>query len=314
MNGSAGIRRRYAHRILPKLYRIITVDIIKSLPIPVRHNVASESMAWLEQLPENRRRGSRPRCILLVDGNHEEVADCLTRLVDLPDVVVSSDDKWMPYGKPVRRNGVWDKSPANEAQLDKARNLMSEENRRHLREWWLAAWGRGGRVTTPNWDIASTCRIEGQPGLLLIEAKAHENELDAVGKRLSGNASENSQKNHTRIGRAIRQARTELQTVTGGQWAISRDNFYQLSNRFAWSWKLVSIGIPVVLLYLGFLSAEDMSRDGPLFRSAVDWEQTVKGHCHGIVPDTCWSQRWDFGGVPFYPLIRVVDQPFNRTR
>ena len=187
-------------------------------------------MAWWEQLGKDNR-GSRPRCVLLMDGKPDVVAERLTRLVNLPGVLVSSDDKWMPYGKPVRRNGLWDKSPANEAQLDKARDLMSDENRRHLREWWLAVWGRGGRTTTPNWDIASTCRIDGKPGLLLVEAKAHENELEYAGKDLNGGASENSQKNHTRIGHAIRQARTELQSVIGGHWAISRDECYQLSNR-----------------------------------------------------------------------------------
>ena len=36
-------------------------------------------MDWLNQLEHNRRRGSRPRCILLmVDGGREEVAGRLT--------------------------------------------------------------------------------------------------------------------------------------------------------------------------------------------------------------------------------------------
>jgi hypothetical protein len=38
---------------------------------------------------------------------------------------------------------------------------------------------------------------------------------------------------------------------------ISRDNRYQMSNRFAWSWKLASVGVPVVLVYLGFVGAAD---------------------------------------------------------
>ena len=38
-------------------------------------------MEWLNQLERNRRRGSRPRCILFMDGGREEVAGRLTRLV-----------------------------------------------------------------------------------------------------------------------------------------------------------------------------------------------------------------------------------------
>ena len=44
-------------------------------------------MSWFKQLDKHR--GSRPRCVLMVDGSREEVASRLTRLTDLPDVVVS---------------------------------------------------------------------------------------------------------------------------------------------------------------------------------------------------------------------------------
>lgn len=261
-------------------------------------------MAWWEQLDNTR--GSRPRCVLLVDGNREEVADRLTRLVNLPSVVVSSDDCWMPYGKPVRENGSWDTEPATEARLGRQNSLVCGDIQQQLRNWWLAT-SRGANM--PNWDIASTCKIEGKPGLLLVEAKAHGCELWESMKCGSTNPD-----NLEQIMQAIIQARTGLQSVVGGNWDISRDRHYQLSNRFAWSWKLVSLGIPVVLLYLGFSKAEDMLDRGPIFHSKIDWERTVKDHCHGIVPETCWEKRWDFGGVPFYPIIRAYDQTFYPTK
>ena len=59
-------------------------------------------MSWFRQL--EKQRGSRPRCVLMVDGSREEVASRLTRLVKLPDVVVSPSDRWMPCGKPVLTN------------------------------------------------------------------------------------------------------------------------------------------------------------------------------------------------------------------
>ena len=254
-------------------------------------------MAWWEQLGKDTR-GSRPRCVLLVDGARKDVAERLTRLVNFPDVVVSPDDKWMPYGKPTQKNGAWDKAPSNEAELDKADALISLETSQQLKTWWLAV----ARGTTPNWDIASTCRIEGKDGLLLVEAKAHENELATAGKDIKRGSSENSKRNHEQIGQAIDEAQTKLQTVIGGCWGISRDTHYQLSNRFAWSWKLVTLGIPVVLLYLGFLDAQDMSQDGPLFRSEAYWGRVLKGHCNGIVPEGCWGKPMGFRGSTLHTI------------
>ena len=266
-------------------------------------------MSWFRQLDNHR--GSQPRCVLMVEGNREEVASRLTRMVNLSDVVVSLSDRWMPYGKPVLRNGSWDKTPAREVELDKSNDLVCREVQLQLKTWWLAVSGRGKGTRTPNWDIASTCTIMDKPGLLLIEAKAHSNELDLDGKLLRSNASPNSIKNHERIGLEIAEAAAQVQQATGKRWDISRDHHYQLSNRFAWSWKLASLGIPVVLLYLGFLNAQDMADDGLLFRSEAEWTSTLKDHCLGAVEDACWEEWVEFDGVPFIPLIRGIDQPFD---
>ena len=120
----------------------------------------------------------------------------------------------MPYGKPVRRNGSWDKAPAREVELDKSNDLVSREVQLQLKTWWLAVTGRGKGARTPNWDIASTCAVRDKPGLLLIEAKAHSNELDSDGKSLRSSASPNSIKNHERIGLAITEAAAQFQRAT----------------------------------------------------------------------------------------------------
>ena len=269
-------------------------------------------MDWLSQLGRNTR-GSQPRCILLMDGGREQVAGRLTRLVGLQsDVIIGGGDRCMPCGKPVQReDDSWDETPAREARLAGLTALFARDARcrrelgDQLRNWWLAV-PKG--ANTPNWDIASTCTIKGQPGLLLVEAKAHSAELGESDSCGSGNPG-----NRERIRRAITEAAGGLQAATGGPWNMSPDSHYQLSNRFAWSWKLASLGIPVILLYLGFLNAEDMADRGQVFGSAGQWETSLRAHSEGVVDNRCWGQWIDLNGVPLLLLIRGVEQSLCRT-
>ena len=175
---------------------------------------------WWHDL--DKRRGSRPRCVLLVDGTRRAVAARLTDLVGLPEVAVSPNDFWMPRGKPIKTGKGWDKEPVAEARLDRSAEFVAPEVRRKLRDWWLEIV-RG--ANTPNWDLATTCTIEGREGLLLVEAKAHSNELSNAGKPEP--PTENGWKNHERIGQAIEQANAGLGRVTARPWGLSRDSHYQ---------------------------------------------------------------------------------------
>ncbi len=148
-------------------------------------------------------------------------------------------------------------------------------------------------------------------GLLLVEAKAHADELNVKGKGLDRTASLNSQENHRQIGWAIVEASDGLASATGKPWGLSRELRYQLCNRFAWSWKLASLGMPAVLLYLGFLNAQDMAYEGPLFRSEAEWTRVMKDYSRGTVDETCWGEWLDIAGTPLIPLIRRIDQPFD---
>jgi hypothetical protein len=214
-------------------------------------------MPWLGALRPERRRGSYPRCLLVTNGDAPTVAERLRSLVALPEVMISVDDRWMPWGLPRQRDdGSWDLAPTAEAELGKAASFLTGDERIALASWWLAV--RHQRARTPNWDIASTCRVDGRRGLLLIEAKAHDAELnaEASGKRLGKHASTDSLRNHDRIEMAIAEANDGLAKATGLNWGLARDSHYQLSNRFAWSWKAAELGLCVVLVYLGFLNAD----------------------------------------------------------
>jgi hypothetical protein len=92
---------------------------------------------------------------------------------------------------------------------------------------------------------------------------------------------------------------------------LSRDWNYQMSNRFAWAGKLADLGIPVVLVYLGFLNANEMSDQGKPLADAMEWQNVVKRHSQALFPATVWDQRWMCGGQPFIPLIRSLEMPLS---
>ena len=255
---------------------------------------------WWNQLGKDSH-GSRPRCILMMDGEASVVAERLTNLVGLPGVKVRSSDKWMPFGKPeLRADGTWNKEPAREAKLGNPNRILGSEIQTTLVNWWLEVLEN---ANTPNWDIASSCEINGQEGYLLIEAKAHHNEL----KNDSCGASNPS--NRKRIQECIAEASQELSQATQLEWNLSRDTYYQMCNRFAWSWKLTQLGFPVVLVYLGFTNAAEMPR--PLIESDSDWSAKLQERTQNIVPKEIWGREIPLGGASLTPLIRVFDQPFT---
>jgi hypothetical protein len=241
-------------------------------------------------------RGSKARCHFLTHGPDIDVAARLTSLVK-PFATIEAHDKWMPLGFEDTR----------EAQLHSAAHLVDPDIGRELLAWWLGPTRSSG--TTPNIDIASTCTVGGRPGLVLIEAKAHESELESAGKPLKPDASDASKAAHDAIGSAIGLARIGLSGAMPGEWGISRDSHYQLSNRFAWSWKLTTHGVPVVLVYLGFLNADEMEDRGVPLRTPAAWDKLVRTHGRGIIPEEIWDRSSSISGVEFVPLIRSVERP-----
>ena len=78
-----------------------------------------------------------------------------------------------------------------------------------------------------------------------------------------------------------------------------------MSNRFAWAWKLTDLGVPVVMIYLGFLNADEMGGRGsnPIVDHAT-WEAMVKTHSRALCPTEVWGRQWPLKGMPLIPLIR----------
>jgi hypothetical protein len=248
----------------------------------------------LMTLRPRRSRGSRARCILLTDGPDPDVAARLNRLV-APFATVRADrHRWMPRGL----------AAPTEARLGRASHLVPAEERAELTAWWLAV---PGRANTPNWDVAASATIDGQEGLVLVEAKAHSREFSR-----SGNAATN-ERNAARIREAVVEAAQGLRASDGRDWAISWHSHYQLANRFAWAWKVATLGRPVVLVYLGFLAATEMRDRGEPFASPEAWDRAVRSHARDLVPDDAWGRSVDVAGTPLVPLIRSVYVPLPAT-
>ncbi|MDY6950507.1 MAG: hypothetical protein SWE60_03270 [Thermodesulfobacteriota bacterium] len=233
-------------------------------------------------------KGSKLRCLMLTSLPRKQIVRCLTELVQPYGVVHSAKDEWMPQGL----------LEPEEARLGEAQLFLERKERKTVTNWWLGV--RPG-ANTPNWDLVAACSAEGTKGLILVEAKAHVNELDTAGKRQP--TTENGKKNHEQIGLAIERANTDLNAHHSG-WALSRDTHYQLCNRFAWSWKLASMGIPVILVYLGFLNADEMPSPFP---SEEAWSNAVYEYSKGIVPDGVWESKVMVRGTSFCPIIRSLD-------
>ena len=86
---------------------------------------------------------------------------------------------------------------------------------------------------------------------------------------------------------------------------------YQLCNRFAWSWKIASLGVPVVLIYLGFLNAREMLDQGEPFTNHAAWEACLRDHAKSIVHEEAWGKRFQINGVPAWFLIKSMELPVD---
>lgn len=235
-------------------------------------------------------RGSRKHVLDWTD--QPQFATELLQLAAPVECRLSGQSRWMPRGH---------RSP-DEARLETfGPTILPDAGMwRSLSSWWLAHQ-RG--ANTPNWDIAAACEIEGVSGLILVEAKANVPELSPAGKPREATASAESAANHARIGAAIEEACLALRKVSSST-AISRDRHYQLSNRIAFTWKLATLGVPTVLIYLGFWGDTGIVDAGAPFESDADWHARFAEHAAGVVSAELFERRLDCGAAPAWLLVR----------
>lgn len=216
----------------------------------------------------------------------------LLRLLRPVDARLTADSLWMPRGYAEPR----------EARLETfgPQALPGIPAWSELQRWWLA---HTEGANTPNWDIAMRCEIEHKPGLVLVEAKANVPELSEARKPQRVGASAKSEANHRQIAAALTDACEGLRTFNAGV-TLSADSHYQLSNRLAFAWKLATLGIPTVLMYLGFTGDTGIRDAGEPFANEEHWEEVFDRYRDGIVPGDLLERRLECGTASVWFLVR----------
>lgn len=235
---------------------------------------------------------------------------CILKLVESADFIKKINSLLKPTGAELSIYDNWlpkSMSLNKEAELkDFLKYNFSKRAGQNIHNWWLNV--KHPKASTPNWDLISTCSIAGERGILLVEAKAHFAELinESHGKSLKTNASSDSISNHARIKLAIEQARKSINLNNPGiNISISRNTCYQLSNRIANAWWLANHGIPVVLMYLGFLNCDDMNNGkNILLKTDREWQQCFKTHTQLVGVDQIKDQRVNCGKSKFITICR----------
>lgn len=250
-------------------------------------------------------KGSRYRCLLATELEPVKARKLLEDICWPLQVKVTTVDEYFPKGFSDSKELILTSKLA-QPFFD---NQFPDPGFKRVRlkvkdEWWLTP-KKGGN--TPNWDIVSSCKLsDGSKALIIVEAKAHKSELDSAGKTPTTGATEDSWANHRSIEKAIHEANAGLNGAYGPQgFSISIERCYQLSNRFAFAWKLASLKIPVVLMYLGFVNAKEM---GDYFHDDKDWAKNLLEHSNGIIPEAAWNEEpIMISSIPIYPIFRAVD-------
>ena len=169
------------------------------------------------------------------------------------------------------------------------------------RKWWISHAGN-----RPNWDLI--CRITDgtSDGLLLVEAKAHEGEMSEQNRKSQPDPSNpNSVANARQIRHVLQQTNSAMGRLGFGAFGLSADHHYQLSNRIAYAYKLATLGLPVILMYLGFVGDRYFPTDW--IRSPDHWQRLIEGYLQGVVPLGLPERTVSTGSGSLVMVVRSLD-------
>jgi hypothetical protein len=229
---------------------------------------------------------SSPRFTNLVDGLLEGTGSKL-----------AAPDLHHPKGRTSKKDWC-------EAELEEYLGASVAFNAVIRNDWWIPYKVPVNK--RPTWDLLCHILVDGKPGLLIGEAKAHVGELSDQDQKSAPTAtSARSVANDLSIRLRLSEASHSLTKLQVGSFELSADHHYQLSNRVAYLHKLATEGVPTVLMYLGWLQSPDWSSDS--LRDAKHWEDTVRTHVNGTVPWKFLGERHNAkGGTTMQMIVRSL--------
>jgi len=171
-----------------------------------------------------------------------------------------------------------------------------------LIRWWVKE-----KNNTPHWDMLTLANLDGAPGVVLVEAKAHREELKPGDHCTSTNGP-----NRDRIAHRIRQTAKCLGLpIPSSEAALKTD--YQLRNRITWALKLARHGLWVALVYIGFTNDPCWPED-PIEKDL--WLGHVLTRAAGIIPKGLETDSLDVdnGGKLWFRIVEVPVPVKNQCR
>ena len=295
-------RQQLAARPIGEKLRIL--DALRERTLAIRGiaahsapNVIREDAALYRGARQNVEWDAGSRMHVLDWLESQDFVEQLQEMVAPTGFVVDREPPRQPKGRHDHRESVLTGSQDN---------FLPKALKENLKKWWLAH-SRGSKL--PTWDLVVAAHdAQGTAALILVEAKAHNDELSSEGKALGTRDTEEAQArsdaNHEQIGKAIEQASNALRACVPGI-ALSRNQSYQFCNRIAFAWKLGSLGVPVVLVYLGFLN--DRTINPTFLESHAGWQAAFLSHTEAHFPASGMDKEISTLGAPFWLIVRSLE-------
>lgn len=170
--------------------------------------------------------------------------------------------------------------------------------------WWFPH--KTNRNTRPTWDLLCPVSIQGEPGLLMVEGKAHVGEVKIYDAQTEPRDTPRSIANNLSIRLRVSKAHHALNALRIGKFVLSTGSHYQLVNRLAYLSKLSSLGVRTILLYLGWINSPDWQGADP-FTTEQHWLDTMKQFVKGVVPDDFLEREFrDPSGGSIHMIVRSL--------
>lgn len=237
--------------------------------------------------------GSKYHLLNYLDCNKQNLSSNLNALLDCNNVQIEEPLKCIPEGS-YRPQEVSYESFIKDPFTNQNFGLTGSTINHLMSDWWCS---KGKR---PTWDLLCNIKINKNPAVLMVEAKAHKTESDGY-KKISNPLTDAKNKNHQEILSNISSAFDSLRCEAQCKNAKEEDRnsgdykYYQIANRIAYAWWSIHVlKIPVALVFLGFLGDVHFS---DYITDASSWESTMQKKLNElgadkliIGPDDEWSE------------------------